>query len=64
MIPTFTCERCNAPAGPSGVSCPACYREVCAGLLASAPWRAVAAPRSGDPPGETLLATIEREARA
>ena len=59
----LTCEICNRDAGPAGVVCPTCHRERCRSLLKSRAWREVAATRSGDLPGETLLDTIRREAR-
>ena len=62
-IKTFICEACGEDAGPSGVRCPACHKAGCKRLLKSKAWREVAATRSGDLPGETLLDTIRREAR-
>jgi hypothetical protein len=59
---TFTCEACGAPAGPSGVRCPACHKATCRSLLRSPGWVAVAKTRTGDLPGETMLDTIRREA--
>lgn len=60
----MTCEICNRDAGPAGVVCRACHAERCRALIRSKAWREVAATRSGDLPGETLLDTITREARA
>lgn len=57
----FTCEVCNAPAGAHGVTCNPCQAARLDSLLKSRAWREVAATRSGDLPGETLLDTIRRE---
>jgi len=62
-IKTFTCEACGEDAGPSGVRCPACHTATCRRLLRSKAWCEVAATRTGDLPGETLLDTIRREAQ-
>lgn len=61
---TFTCEICGKDAGPSGVVCPSCHQARCQILLQSPAWVATAKTRSGDLPGESLLDTITREARA
>lgn len=57
----FSCETCGADAGPSGIACPACELARVESLLNSRAWREVAATRSGDQPGESLLDTIRRE---
>jgi len=57
----FTCETCSADAGPSGIACKSCQAARLDSLLSSRSWREVAATRSGDRPGESLLETITRE---
>lgn len=60
----YTCECCGADAGPGGVTCRPCTAARLDALLDSAGWRQVAATRTGDLPGETMLDTIRREREA
>jgi len=47
----------------TGLRCSAGHKEGCRRLLRSRAWCEVAATRTGDRPGESLLDTIRREAQ-
>lgn len=57
----LTCEVCATPVPAHGVTCDACHAARLDGLLRSKAWRDVAATRSGDLPGESMLDTVVRE---
>lgn len=60
---TMQCQTCGAPHA-SGVTCNPCHKATIRACLRSPAWRRSAAARTGDRPGESLLATFQRLALA